>query len=65
MLGELKTEFTSPIENPLTPGYRTLLSLHADHETCSFTEHTLNQLHKTSLASLKHSITLSVTTKFV
>ena len=26
--GKLRTEFTSPIANPLTPGYRTLLSLH-------------------------------------
>ena len=28
--GKLKTEFTSPIENPLAPGYRTVLSLQAD-----------------------------------
>ena len=26
--GKLRTEFTSPIANPLAPGYRTLLSLH-------------------------------------
>ena len=29
LLGKLKTEFTSPMANPLALGYRTLVSLHA------------------------------------